>query len=163
MKKIEIKKRYRLGKKDMQFVRKKIIDIYNPMNEPGETLEFASGGGYDFIIDRKNIVMIIKDNDYIITTRGAIFYRPEKKFVTVDMGAVKFVTNGADIMTPGIVNADSEIKKGDPTWIKDQEHNMPIASGITLLAGSELVESKTGKGIKSITHVGDPVWNIELS
>ena len=41
-------------------------------------------------------------------------------------------------------------------------HNKPLAIGISLITGPEMVENDEGKAIKSIHHVGDEIWNLEI-
>ena len=71
-------------------------------------------------------------------------------------------TNGADVMSPGIVEADETIEKDDIVLIVDETHNKPLAIGISLITGPEMVENDEGKAIKSIHHVGDEIWNLEI-
>lgn len=96
------------------------------------------------------------------TVRGALEMGLQKRLVTVDKGAIRFVSNGADIMAPGIVGADSEIKEGDLVIIVEETHRKPLAIGRALMEGTQMVEADSGKAIKSITHVGDKIWNMEL-
>lgn len=96
------------------------------------------------------------------TVRGALEMGLQKRVVTVDKGAIRFVSNGADIMAPGVVAADPDIKKGDFVIIVEETHQKPLAIGKALMEGSEMVEATSGKAIKSITHVGDKLWNMEL-
>ena len=67
---------------------------------------------FDVILIDNVIIGIIFEKQFL-TVRGLLKYNPKNRFVPVDMGAVKFVNNGADIMTPGIVDADRDIKKDD--------------------------------------------------
>ncbi len=80
------------------------------------------------------------------------------KAIVVDMGAVRFVVGGADIMRPGIVSIESEISAGDFVVIVDVNNKKPLAVGIALFASSGMQEMKTGKVIKNIHYVGDDVW-----
>ena len=52
--------------------------------------------------------------------------------VTVDMGAVRFVCNGAKVTRPGITAFDG-FKKGDIVVVKDEVHNKPLGVGIALI------------------------------
>ena len=83
------------------------------------------------------------------------------KKITVDMGAVKFVCNGADIMRPGIVEIDQDIEKNEIITIIDEKNKMPIAIGQTKHTGQELQEMKDGKVIKNIHYVTDEIWQLE--
>ena len=96
------------------------------------------------------------------TVRGALEMGLQKRVVTVDKGAVRFVSNGADIMAPGIVAADPEIKEGDLVIIVEETHKKALAIGKALMGGQEMAEATSGKAIKSITHVGDKLWNMEF-
>ena len=102
------------------------------------------------------------DGQFFPTVRGALEMELNKRIVTVDKGAIRFVSNGADIMAPGIVDADSEIKEGDFVIIVEEAHRKPLAIGKALMKGPQMVEADSGKAIKSITHVGDKLWNMEF-
>ena len=49
--------------------------------------------------------IIIIDGKPFPTLKAALANEIKGKTVTVDMGAIKFVSNGADIMSPGIVDS----------------------------------------------------------
>ncbi len=83
---------------------------------------------------------------------------PILKQVVVDMGAIKFVVNGADIMRPGIVEIDETIQKDEPILIIDVAHKKPLAVGIALVDAKCMQETKTGKVVKNIHYVGDDIW-----
>jgi len=102
------------------------------------------------------------DGELFPTVRGALSLLPANRVVAVDMGAVKFVVNGADVMSPGIVSADSSIQKDDLVVIVDEKHNKPLAIGRALISGDEMTESKTGKAVKSLSCVGDTLWDLEI-
>ncbi|TLY04526.1 MAG: RNA-binding protein [Thaumarchaeota archaeon] len=78
-------------------------------------------------------------------------------FVTVDMGAVKFVCNGAKVMRPGIVDFGS-FKEGDIVMIKDQIHGKALAVGIAL-ENSEAAKAMTkGYVIENLHYISDKMW-----
>jgi PUA domain protein len=78
----------------------------------------------------------------------------------VDPGAIKFIINGADTMSPGIVEADPAINEGDLVIIVEQAHGKAIAIGRALIPGKNMVRGK-GKAIKTIHYVGDELWKLE--
>jgi len=80
------------------------------------------------------------------------------KKITVDMGAVKFVVSGADVMRPGIVEIETEIKRNDIVQIIDINNKKTLALGIALFSSDELTLMKTGKVIKNVHYVGDKFW-----
>ena len=83
------------------------------------------------------------------------------KKITVDMGAIKFVINGADIMRPGIVNIEDGIEKNDFIVIVDENNGKPLSVGIAILNSEDMKETKSGKVIKNIHYVGDDIWRFE--
>ena len=87
---------------------------------------------------------------------------PLKKIV-VDSGAIRFVVNGADIMRPGIVSIDSGILKGEITLVTEITHGKNIALGESLYSTDEAQQLITGKIVRNIHYVGDPLWNATKS
>jgi len=80
----------------------------------------------------------------------------------VDMGAVKFMAKGADVMSPGITEADPMVKEGDLVIIIDENHRKPLAIGRSLISGLEMVQNREGKAVKTLHFIGDEIWNLEM-
>ena len=80
------------------------------------------------------------------------------KSVIVDVGAIKFVSKGADVMRPGITTIDSSIEKGDTVLIKDPNHNRVLAVGEALYDASQMQAMDTGKVIKAIHSITDNIF-----
>jgi len=78
--------------------------------------------------------------------------------VTVDKGAIKFVSSGANIMRPGITKTD-EFNKTQFVAIRECTHNKILAIGKSIYSSVELNQMKTGKVIINIHYVGDSIWN----
>ncbi len=117
------------------------------------------------LIDEKVLLInhiptyFIYEGKYIPTLKYLLDHFILKR-ITVDMGAVKFIASGADIMRPGIVEIESEIKKDEAIVIIDVNNKKPLAVGIALFSSAEMQEMKTGKVIKNIHYVSDEVWKI---
>lgn len=127
-----------------------------------KTLEKITLEEYALIlVDGKPLLFEIEGHLFP-TVRGALEMGLQKRIVTVDKGAIRFVSNGADIMAPGVAAADPEIKKGDFVIIVEETHQKPLAIGKAIMEGPEMVEATSGKAIKSIIHVGDKLWNAEF-
>jgi len=77
--------------------------------------------------------------------------------VTVDMGAIRFVCNGAKVLRPGIVAFDS-FKKGDVVAVKDQTHGKLLAVGLALEDSETAKSMAKGYVVDNLHHVGDKVW-----
>ena len=119
-----------------------------------ETAEFLER---QVVVVDNQVLGLIDNGEPLLTVRGLLAHRPSLRHVTVDMGAVKFVANGADIMAPGIVEADPAVKEGDWVWIRDERNKQPLAVGRALVPGPAMVRGK-GKAVKSLHHLGDKLW-----
>lgn len=162
MAEIRIRKRKRLRSKDAKQMAERLEEVLGkPAFGEDDAVDLANSSDYDLLFINGQILGMLLEDDPFLTVRGVLHYRPEKRHVTVDMGAVPFVTNGADIMTPGIVDADPEINPGDLVWIRDVRNLVPLAIGRSLLSGPELVAFKEGKGVLNLHHVGDRLWKHE--
>ena len=80
------------------------------------------------------------------------------KKIVVDKGAIRFVTNAADVMRPGITYIDPSIKKGDIVVIVDENHDRALAIGKALLNADQMQETKAGKVVKNLHTIQDNVW-----
>lgn len=123
-----------------------------------EPLEKAEGAGQEILILGSDILGFWHEGKPFLTVRGLLRYGAEKRYVTVDMGAVKFVTNGADVMGPGITDADPEVKAGDLVWIREERHQKPLAVGVALADAPVLRSKSKGKQVRTLSYVGDKVW-----
>jgi len=77
--------------------------------------------------------------------------------VNVDMGAIKFVCNGAKVMRPGIVKMD-DFNKDDIVVIKDNTHGKFLAIGIALVSSKEAQAMSKGAVVDNIHYVSDQFW-----
>jgi len=125
------------------------------------------------ILDKKDFVQINPDNKFVYVNKELSFFYVEDRIVptlklilknnflkeiTVDMGAVKFMASGADVMRPGIVEIEDGINAEDFVVIQDVNNKKPLAIGQTLYNSEEMRSLTTGKVIKNIHHVGDEIW-----
>jgi PUA domain protein len=94
------------------------------------------------------------------TVKGALKLAPSRRRVVVDPGAVRFIINGADVMGPGIVEADPDIREGDLVIVVEKAHGKALAIGRALMPGKDMV-GKSGKAVKSVHYVGDELWKLE--
>ncbi|HEC76680.1 MAG TPA: DUF1947 domain-containing protein [Thermoplasmatales archaeon] len=152
-----LKNRHRIKKKESKEVIENIESSLG-CNIDG-IIEFAEYKNRKLIlIDGKICGFFIEGNPFL-NVLGLKRWKPSKKYVMVDEGAIKFILNGADVMAPGIVKADEEIQKGDAVWIKDMR-DMPIAVGIALIDGMEMMRADKGKAVRNIHHIGDEIWKL---
>ena len=141
---------------------RKVIAAIEPLLSDASSMKNASleraetDEGIDLIfVDGQPLIMFIEGQPFF-TVLGAIELSPQRKVVIVDSGAVKFIANGADVMSPGIVSADPEIMPGDLVVVIDEKHRKALAIGKAIISGSEM--HGEGKAIKSLHHIGDQIW-----
>ncbi len=161
---MKIKSRVQLRKNAKNKMLKDLVSTFGETMEglEDQVLEKVTLDEYSLIlVDGKPLLFEIEGHLFP-TVRGALEMGLQKRLVTVDKGAIRFVSNGADIMAPGVVEADPEIKEGDFVIIVEETHRKPLAIGKALMEGPQMVEADSGKAIKSITHVGDKLWSMEL-
>jgi PUA domain protein len=157
---IYVKKRHRLRKKEIKAISQQLHEIFlKECISMDDTVDRAELGHFAIILVNGDILGLIIQENPFLTVKGLLRYRPEKKYVTVDMGAVKYIYNGADVMAPGIVDADADISVGELIWVRDEKNLQPLAVGLALVPGKDMIISDKGKAIKSIHHVGDELWN----
>ena len=96
-----------------------------------------------------------------LTVQGANAHPPEKHVVTVDTGAISFVSDGADVMRPGITEADADIAEGDLVAIAEEAHGKVLAIGRAMTDGSDMV-GESGKVVTSVHHVGDDLFEFSV-
>ena len=96
------------------------------------------------------------------TLRGILAWQPERKWCSVDHGAIPFLMNGADCMAAGIHTVCESIEEGDLIWIRDQEYGKPLAVGWALMASDEMAAATNGKAVNTIHWIGDELWELEL-
>ena len=127
---------------------------------------------YNYSVNKKDRTEILDDRILLINSKPSFFLHNDKwlptlqtlqehsllKEVIVDMGAVKFVIKGADIMRPGIKEIDETIESGEYIVILDENNKKPLAVGKTLFSGKEIKSMESGKVIENIHYVGDDLW-----
>lgn len=112
----------------------------------------------DFILIQGKKLFFYHDNEVVPTLHALLKQNTILKKVIVDMGAVKFVIKGADIMRPGIRKLDENIVKNEFVVIVDETHGKPLAVGKMLFSGEEVMAMNSGKVIKNLHYIGDEIW-----
>ena len=113
-------------------------------------------------IKEHEVVVLELDETLTLSLKGVLLVGEQQGFVTVDMGAVKFLYNGADVMAPGIVEVSGDFEKGDIVWVRDETNKKPLSMGLALISARELELRKQGKAIRSFHHIGDFLWTAHL-
>ena len=158
---VKIKNRHRLKRKEIRDIIAELKETFTSnFFDERSSVEKGDIEEVSMIFIDGEPCFMMRGNNIIFTLHGLYKYAPKGNFVVVDMGAVKFVTSGADVMSPGIVDADKNIEKGDQVWICDERHHKPLAVGFAIMNGEQMVSEEKGKSVEVIRYVGDKLWNL---
>ncbi|MGZ0748348.1 RNA-binding protein [Haloparvum sp. AD34] len=155
---MQVKSRHHLRSDDIDEIKEALRDGLGIEIE-GDTFELVEFEDSDVdvvLVDGEPEVFYV-DEEPFVTVHGANAYDPEKGVVTVDAGAISFVSDGADVMRPGIESADEAIEEGDLVAIAEETHGKVLAIGRALTGGDDMV-GESGKVVKSVHHVGDDLY-----
>ncbi|KTG29633.1 RNA-binding protein [Haloferax profundi] len=159
---MKVKSRHHLRNDEIQAVKSSVESLLGVEidGDAFEAVEFADADYEVVLVDGEPAVMYV-DGEPFLTVKGANQFPPTKNVVTVDAGAVSFVSSGADVMRPGITEADDSIAAGDLVAIAEETHGKILAIGRALEDGSDLV-GDSGKVVESIHHVGDDLFDFSV-
>ena len=77
--------------------------------------------------------------------------------VEVDMGAVKFMCKGANLMRPGIKKF-TEFVKDKLVCIVEETHHKFLAVGKSVVSSAELENMEKGEVIQNLHYISDKFW-----
>ena len=159
VKDLVVKKRRPINKKEAKLINEGIIYSHG-INISAKAGEYEKGisENFDVIILGGNIIALIMDDKIHLTVRGLLIHPVNRAWVQVDLGAVPFVCNGANVMSAGINSVSPEIVKGQYVWIREENHHKPLGIGRTIIDAETMLNSQKGKAVKLIHHIGDRVW-----
>ena len=114
----------------------------------------------------------INDRGVIITGKGITAIKVDeqiipfldeeeilKKFpyVMVDMGAIKFVCKGANIMRPGVTKF-SEFQKEQIICIIEESQKKFLGVGKAVISSEEMKTIDKGEVVKNLHYISDEFW-----
>ncbi|MCK5282906.1 MAG: DUF1947 domain-containing protein [Nanoarchaeota archaeon] len=135
-----------------------VIRKYNFEFSKGDIVEFIETD-YNVLKSNNEVLFFYLENDIYPSLKFVLKHPDCLKKIVVDMGAVKFVVNGADIMRPGVVDIDNDIKENEVILVVDIDNKKPLAIGNALMNSGDMRNMDSGKVIKNIHYVGDKIWN----
>ena len=104
-----------------------------------------------------NGITAVKIGEVILPFLDDIPILEKFPYVTVDMGAVKFVCKGANIMRPGITKF-SDFEKGEIVCVIEESQHKFLAVGKAEIPSKQLDETKKGEVIKNMHYISDVFW-----
>lgn len=149
-------KKYALRKKELR-------ELYSDLSALGYEREpkqiFVLEDKQKFIEIEGEIEFFYYEDALVPTIKVLNKYDLNLPEVIVDMGAVKFISKGADVMRPGIVHIAQGIKAEDFVALKDEQNRITICVARAKLSSEDMQNSSKGKVLKNIHYVGDSIWN----
>lgn len=159
---MEVKSRHHLRSDAVSEIEEALSDGLG-VDIDGDAFELVELEGSEFdlvLVDDDPAVLYFEDEPFL-TVRGANATDPTRRVVTVDAGAIQFVSDGADVMRPGIVEADDAIDEGDLVVIDEESHGKFLAVGRALTDGEDMLGDQ-GKVVESVHFVGDDLYEFSV-
>ena len=128
---------------NMEFPKMKNVRVYQILNDAQ-------------IITGEGLKILKIENDYLPFLSETTIL---EKFpnVEVDMGAVKFMCKGANLMRPGIKKF-TEFEKDKLVCIVEETHHKFLAVGKSVVSSSELESMEKGEVIQNLHYISDKFW-----
>ena len=114
-------------------------------------------------IDEKGIIITgkgvtaIKIGDNILPFLGDVPILEKFPYVTVDMGAIKFICKGANVMRPGITKF-SDFENGQIVCVIEESQHKFLAVGKAEMPSRQLDDTNKGEVIKNMHYISDIFW-----
>ena len=104
-----------------------------------------------------NGIKILKVNDDYLPFLSEVETLEKFPAVTVDMGAVKFMCKGANLMRPGIKKFTEFDKEKIVCIVEESQHKF-LAVGKSMVSSLELESMEKGEVIKNMHYISDRFW-----
>ena len=114
----------------------------------------------------------IKDDVVIVTAKGFAALKIDDSYlpflseteildkfpnVMVDMGAVKFMCNGANVMRPGITKY-TEFEKDQIVCVIEESQHKFLAVGKSCVSSKDMESLTKGEVVKNMHYISDKYW-----
>ncbi len=151
----KLSKRRVLGRKDVRRLSDEIEALLGPVEF--NTLGQAQVDGDVIVYLLDGVVQFARRNDTLFPTLNN-HNLGELPSISVDMGAIPYVCNGADVMAPGIKEVQGDFEDRELVVVRDIEHGKALAVGASLASSSEIKAMKKGKAVRNLHYIGDRLW-----
>jgi len=138
-----------------------LADLGVALDADAYELVELDGTPFDLVLVEGEPLACYYEDEPFLTVRGANATDPDGHLVTVDAGAISFVSDGADVMRPGIVEADEAIEAGDLVVVVEESHGKALTIGRAKVDGAEMA-GDDGRVVESLHHVGDELYEFEI-
>jgi len=157
---LKVRRRTRLRRKEVSDWLDRLNADFGMAVPSDAPIDEAEAGPYRLLLRENEAFALLVGDGIAPTVRGLLAFPASRRAATVDMGAIRFIYNGADVMAPGIIDADPGIRAGDLVWVRDERNRQPLAIGRAIMDGPTMSREKRGKAIETLHHVGDDLWHL---
>jgi predicted RNA-binding protein (TIGR00451 family) len=133
---------------------KYIVDVEDIFHKKSLLLLLETDHGKCLSYEDK-LIFIVDQTLLIPTIHSLKQYGSKLKKVVVDVGAIKFLTNGADIMRPGITSIDPKIVVDELIEIVEEQNGATLAVGKAMYTSEDMSKLESGKVIKNLHYLKD--------
>lgn len=149
-------KSHNLSKSDISAIIDKMTKQWHIELSKSKTLILHEIDDNTRLITGDNITSIQIGDSYLpFLSETALLEKFPKAIV--DVGAIKFVCNGANVMRPGIKKF-TEFQKDDIICVVDEVHSKFLAVGKALVSSSEMSNIAKGEVVKNLHYISDKYW-----
>lgn len=151
----KLSKRRVLGRKDADTIREEAKSFLRAVDFKTMSRAELEDGTIVYLFD--GIIRLARKDGVLIPslTNPGIVNLPS---VIVDMGAIPYVCNGADVMAPGIEEIKDNFEEGDLVVIRDVNHGKALSVGLSMVSSEEMRGMRKGKAVRNLHYVGDRLW-----
>lgn len=142
-----------------------VIDVLLPKKE--QMLQFKCPDHASLLVVN-NVTMFFSNRDgfWFPTLRLLQQYPQMMPRLRADVGAIKFVLSGANIMCPGLTSPGAtihdEVDENTPVAIYAEGREQAMAIGITKLSTQQIREVNKGVGVELMHHLNDGLWKMKV-
>lgn len=155
-------RRYQLRKNERKLLLKNVLD------KIGLDVESMFGSNQVEVMEAQKVKVYVVDGRPLIgESEGNVFptllfeeQLSKQPKVVVDMGAVPYICNKADIMGPGITEIQGEFKPKNLVTVLDAKNRKPIAVAEAIFDSGTAAITRKGKLFRNLHCVGDEIWAI---
>src|SRR2546427_10616310 len=117
---LKIRRRARLRRKEVGDLVGRLAEEFGmvlPLDDV--PIDEAEAGPHRLLLRGEEPIALVVGEAIAPTVRGLLAFPATKRAVTVGMGAVRFIYHGADVMDPGITEADPAIRAAAIGWLRE--------------------------------------------
>jgi len=112
------------------------------------------------IIITGNGLTAIKINDKILPHLSEVKLLEKFPHIMVDMGAIKFVCKGANVMKPGITKL-STFENDDIVCVIEESNNKFLSVGVAKMSSDDAKVANSGVVVENLHYISDKYWEIK--